>query len=66
MDADDAPQGVNFARRNTAIRAEIEERRPNLLVLDTLADLFGGDEIKRPHARQFISLLRGLAIEFSL
>jgi RecA-family ATPase len=49
-----------------AIRAEIEERRPNLLVLDTLADLFGGDEIKRPHARQFISLLRGLAIEFSL
>jgi RecA-family ATPase len=49
-----------------AIRAETEARRPNLLILDTLADLFGGDEIKRPHARQFISLLRGLAIEFSL
>jgi len=49
-----------------AIRAEVQERRPNLLILDTLADLFGGDEIKRPHARQFISLLRGLAIEFRL
>ena len=49
-----------------AVRNEIEERRPRLLVLDTLADLFGGDEIKRPHARQFIGLLRGLAIEFSL
>src|SRR5271166_5546261 len=49
-----------------AIRAEIEERRPSLLILDTLADLFGGDEIKRPHARQFIGLLRGLAIEFRL
>ena len=49
-----------------AIRNEIKERRPSLLILDTLADLFGGDEIKRPHARQFISLLRGLAIEFRL
>ena len=28
-----------------AIRAEIEQRRPRLLILDTLADLFGGDEI---------------------
>ena len=37
-----------------------------LLILDTLADLFGGDEIKRPHARQFIGLLRGLALEFRI
>ncbi len=49
-----------------AIRAEIEMRRPDLLILDTLADLFGGDEIKRPHARQFIGLLRGLALEFRI
>ena len=49
-----------------AIRSEIEKRRPSLLILDTLADLFGGDEIKRPHSRQFIGLLRGLAIEFRL
>ena len=35
-------------------------------MLDTLADLFGGDEIKKVHARQFISMLRGLAIEFDV
>ncbi len=33
-----------------------------LLVLDSLHDLFGGNENARPHARQFISELRGLAI----
>ena len=35
---------------------------PVLLIVDTLADTFGGDEIKRAHARQFIGLLRGLAL----
>ncbi len=29
---------------------------PHLLVIDTLADTFGGDEIKRAHARQFIGI----------
>ena len=28
--------------------------------------MFGGDEIKRPHARRFIGLLRGLALDFKL
>lgn len=41
----------------------IEELEPGLLVLDTVADLFGGDEIKRGQARQFIGMLRHLAIE---
>ncbi|MQX70073.1 AAA family ATPase [Sinorhizobium meliloti] len=36
---------------------------PSLVVLDTVADLFGGDEIKRGQARQFIGMLRKLAIE---
>jgi RecA-family ATPase len=49
-----------------ALEAKIEELQPDVLILDTLADLFGGDEIKRPHARQFISLLRGLAIRYRL
>lgn len=35
---------------------------PSLLVLDTLADLFPGNENDRAQARQFIGLLRGLAI----
>lgn len=46
--------------------AEIEARiiadRPALVVLDTLADLFPGNENDRAQARQFIGLLRGLAI----
>ena len=36
--------------------------RPRLIILDTSADLFGGNEIYRSHTRQFISMLRQLAI----
>jgi RecA-family ATPase len=35
---------------------------PSLVVLDTLADLHSGEENHRAHARQFIGMLRGLAI----
>ncbi|SEM61443.1 AAA domain-containing protein [Gemmobacter aquatilis] len=35
--------------------------RPVVLVLDTLADLFPGNENDRAQARQFVGLLRGLA-----
>ncbi len=38
------------------------ENKPNLTVLDTLADLFGGNEVSRTQARQFIGMLRGLAV----
>jgi RecA-family ATPase len=41
----------------------IGEHDPVLVVLDTLADLFGGDEIKRAHVRQFVSMLRRLAFD---
>ena len=34
--------------------------------LDTLADVFAGNENARQEARQFIGLLRGLAIEHDL
>ncbi len=37
--------------------------KPKLIVLDTAADLFGGDEIKRGQVRQFIAMLRKLAME---
>ncbi len=43
----------------------IETLRPRLVVLDTLADLFGGDEINRSQTRQFVQLLRGAALEFN-
>lgn len=46
------------------IEAWIAEHRPKLIVLDTLADLFGGDEINRAQARQFIGQLRGLCLSY--
>jgi RecA-family ATPase len=45
-----------------AIDKQISETRPSLVVLDTLADLFPGNENDRTQARQFIGLLRRLAI----
>lgn len=33
--------------------------RPQLVVLDTLADIFGGEEVKRAHARQFVQGVAG-------
>ncbi|MGY6549595.1 MAG: AAA family ATPase [Roseinatronobacter sp.] len=45
-----------------AIEELLQRDRPDLLVLDTLADYFPGNENDRAQARQFISMLRGLAI----
>jgi RecA-family ATPase len=45
-----------------AIKRECQERGVQLLILDSLHDLFGGDENKRPHARQFINSLRDIAV----
>lgn len=45
------------------LRATVESQEPALVVLDTLADLFAGEENSRTQARQFVGLLRGLAIE---
>ncbi|RAZ84203.1 ATPase [Mesorhizobium hawassense] len=41
----------------------VTDFRPGLLVLDTSADLFGGDEIKRVQVRQFVAMLRTIAID---
>jgi RecA-family ATPase len=38
------------------------DSRPKLIVLDNSADVFGGNENDRTHVRQFIGILRGLAI----
>ncbi|QLF70177.1 AAA family ATPase [Peteryoungia desertarenae] len=45
------------------IADHVEKFKPRFVVFDTAADLFGGDEIKRPHVRGFIALLRKMAIE---
>jgi len=40
--------------------------RPRLLIVDNLADVFAGNENSRPEARQFVGMLRGLAIDFEM
>jgi hypothetical protein len=52
----------------TALYGEMEsviaDMRPALVVLDTLADVFGGNEIIRAQARQFIGMLRRLCLSY--
>lgn len=46
--------------------AKVELFKPRFVIVDTLADVFAGNENIRSEARQFIGLLRGLAINFDL
>lgn len=48
------------------LRATVQSIQPKLLVLDTLADVFSGNEIDRLQARSFVAILTKLAIEFRL
>ena len=61
-----APNGKSNIIKTTRIFETLEkhvaELQPALVVLDTLADLFGGEENQRAQARQFIGILRGLAL----
>lgn len=45
------------------VKAKVAELKPSVVILDTLADLFPGNENDRAQARQFVGLLRGLAID---
>ncbi len=47
------------------VKAQAAAVQPEVLVLDTLADLFAGDENSRSQGTQFVNLLVGLAIEFN-
>lgn len=46
------------------LRRTMASVRPRMLMLDNLADIFGGNENVKSLARQFIGILRGLALEF--
>ena len=65
-----APQGKTGILTATAVFrglvALVERIKPRLVLRDALADVFGGEEIARAQARQFISLHRGLAIDNNL
>jgi RecA-family ATPase len=46
------------------LEAQARTLRPKLIVIDPSADVFGGDEINRSQVRKFVSMLRGLAIDY--
>ncbi|WP_439496846.1 AAA family ATPase [Bosea sp. (in: a-proteobacteria)] len=59
------PKGVMQPTSNfVSLDNHIARHRPGLVILDTSADLFGGDEIKRGQVRQFVAMLRGIAIKW--
>jgi RecA-family ATPase len=45
------------------IREDALRLKPKLICIDTVADVFAGKEIERAQVRQFITMLRGLAID---
>lgn len=47
-----------------SLRTIVARHTPKLLILDTSADLYGGDEIKRAQVRGFVAMLRSVAMEF--
>lgn len=65
-----APQGKAALIAPTSVFrglvALVARIRPHVVILDALADMFGGEENARAQARQFIGLLRGLAIKNDL
>ena len=65
-----APDGKSGVIKKTAVYDALQRivarAKPRLVIIDTLADAFAGNENDRSHARQFIGLLRGLAIEHNL
>jgi RecA-family ATPase len=44
------------------LEARVAQEEPAVLVLDTLSDLWSGDENNRAQARQFVAMLRSIAI----
>jgi RecA-family ATPase len=65
-----APEGKAALIAPTAVFrglvALVERIKPRMVILDALADVYGGEENARAQARQFVSLLRGLAIKNDL
>jgi RecA-family ATPase len=47
------------------VRAYARENRIKLLILDNIAQLFGGNENARPEVTQFVNALTGIAVELN-
>lgn len=50
----------------TKIQHLVDELRPVMICIDTLADVYGGDENVRSQVRQFLGFLNGLAIKHNM
>jgi hypothetical protein len=50
---------IRFTAFHQELEATVAEIRPRLLILDTLADVFGGNMLELLHVRQFIKVLLG-------
>lgn len=60
------PDKKNIIRRTTLfdrLRDAARDIRPSLITIDAAADVFAGDENNRSQTRQFMGMLRNLAIE---
>jgi RecA-family ATPase len=55
---------INATKLLKAVVTEIGTFRPDLVIIDALADAFAGDENNRGQARQFIHLLKGPARDY--
>jgi RecA-family ATPase len=65
-----APQGKSSIIAGTRLWQRLQNAcetfRPRLVILDTSADLYAGEENNRAQVRQFIGMLRGLALRLDL
>jgi RecA-family ATPase len=59
---DRASQTMKATAILSGLEQRIEELRATCCILDTSADVFGGDEINRSQVRQFVGLLRGICL----
>lgn len=58
--------GMKPTRLFERLKMELAIVRPKLTIIDTLADVFGGDELQRVQARSFVGLVRSLSLEFDM
>jgi RecA-family ATPase len=64
--APDGKQRLALTTLYDAVADVISEHRPKLIVLDTRADVFGGDEISRAQVRFFVRALRRLCFRYDM
>jgi RecA-family ATPase len=54
---------LNWTRQFHKLKAEIQQFKPRLVVIDPAADVFGGNEIDRAEVREFVQKLAGVALD---